>query len=360
MAMLYGKRWTRKQIESLTGSMHQIAGITPGELADGRGRGVRTAEIRTGSGLSATVALDRCMDIVRADHQGRSLGWRSVVGDSHPAYYEPDGLGWLRSFTGGPVATCGLSSFGAPCEDEGEALGLHGRIGNTPAGKISVSEDWNGNEYEMNISGEMIEGAPFGTYLRLRRTISTRLGANSIMINDEVTNIGPRPGPLMILYHCNIGFPVIAPESRLIAPTIEVTGNSPEAQKDVANHAKADKPRRGMGEKVYEHKLGAKAGRSAVALVNEAFDGGNGFGLYLRFRTGQLPVFNQWKLMGESEYVMGLEPGTNGVTGRAAEREKGRLSMIKPGETRRFELEIGALDDMDEIAAIEKEISGMK
>lgn len=356
MAELFGRRYARRELESLVGNMNQVAGITLGELADGRARGVRTAEVRTGSGFSFTVLLDRAMDIGRADFRGKSLCWRSINTDAHPSYYEEPGLGWLRTFGGGLLTTCGLMTYGGPSTDAGEALGLHGRISATPAERISISEEWVGNDYVIGLSGEMTEGRLFGACLRLRRTIITALGYKFVTIRDEVTNVGPRASPLMLLYHCNLGFPALAPESRVLTPSLTVQPNTPDAEQGKRDFDKADGPTRGYAEKVYEHALASRRGRTAVALVNDAL----GFGVYERFRTDQLPVFNQWKMMGESEYVMGMEPGTNGVKGRATERKLRRLTLLRPGQTREFEIEIGVLDGPRDIAAIEKEIRAIR
>ncbi len=354
MAEYGGVRYTRAQLESLVGNMDQVAGVTFAELSDGRARGCRIAEVRTGGGFNFTVNLDRAMDIVRADYCGRSLCWRSVAGDVHPAYYEPEGLAWLRSFPGGLLATCGLTHYGAPCEDRGEALGLHGRIGSIPAEKISVNEGWKGNSYVMSLSGEMREAHLFGACLRLRRTIATSLNAKSVKICDEVTNIGPRPAPLMLLYHVNLGFPVLGPEARLLAPSRTVKPVTPRAAEGMKNYTRAEEPQAGFDEQVYAHTLRSRRNRTTVALVNPAV--GEGFGVYERFRTDQLPAFTQWKMMGKSEYVMGMEPGTNTVTGRPGERREKRLVTLRPGRSRSFELELGVLDGAADIRAIKKEI----
>ena len=358
MATIYGKSYSRREFESAVGRMDQVAGITMGELTDGRARGVRTAEIRTGGGLSATIALDRAMDIVRADFNGMAIGWRSVVGDVHPAYAEEPGLGWLRSFTAGPLTTCGLAACGAPCVDRDEPLGLHGRISSLPAENVAARCEWKGNEYVMTLTGEITEGFLFGACLKLTRTLTTTLGTASLTILDEVTNIGLRSAPHMMLYHCNFGFPMLAPGARLLAPSVTVQPNTPDAEDGKRDYASAAPPTRGYAEKVYEHALAARRGRTAVALVNELL--GDGAGVYLRFRTDQLPVFNQWKMMGEREYVMGLEPATNGVTGRANERRNGRLATLRPGQSRTYELELGVLDGPKAIAAMTREIRAIR
>jgi hypothetical protein len=41
-------------------------------------------------------------------------------------------------------------------------------------------------------------------------------------------------------------------------------------------------------------------------------------------------------------YLTGLEPATCGILGRAAERERGTIDWLAPGETRRFDVTIRA------------------
>ena len=61
------------------------------------------------------------------------MGWRSTTGDVAPQYYEAEWLRWLRSYSGGLVATCGLMNVGAPDEESGLlGTGLHGRNRQTP------------------------------------------------------------------------------------------------------------------------------------------------------------------------------------------------------------------------------------
>ena len=176
------------------------------ELTEGRNNGVRVAEFQTGTGFCFDVLLDRGMDIGACKYQGTALAWEASPGASHPAYYEPQGLGWLRSFHGGLIATCGLTYAGAPTVDEGKELGLHGRISNTPASAVWVDGAWHGDEYEMWALGRMRETVVFGENLTLTRRISARLGQSSLTVRDRVVNEGCSTSPFMMLYHCNFGF----------------------------------------------------------------------------------------------------------------------------------------------------------
>ena len=81
-------------------------------LSDGRGRDMRAIDVNSGSGLHYTVLPDRGMDISLASFMGHNLVYISYNGETHPAFYEPQGFGWLNTFTGGLLTTCGLTYLG--------------------------------------------------------------------------------------------------------------------------------------------------------------------------------------------------------------------------------------------------------
>jgi len=87
----------------------------------------------------------------------------------------------------------------------------------------------------------------------------------------------------------------------------------------------------------------------AYACLFNPLLGEKGLGTYVRFNKQQLPYFTEWKQMGEQEYVVGLEPCTWYPEGRAEARKRGELEFIKPGEVRKFEVEIGIIEDKDEL-----------
>jgi hypothetical protein len=49
-------------------------------------------------------------------------------------------------------------------------------------------------------------------------------------------------------------------------------------------------------------------------------------------------------MIGESTYVLGLEPATCRVEGPAAEQAAGRVISLEPGETRSHQLEIEVVE----------------
>jgi hypothetical protein len=348
MTHVYQNNWTRQELLGYMGDISQVGGVRLVTLADGPERGVRAAELRTAAGLRFTVYLDRGMDIGPAEYKGIPLAWVSPTGPAAPSFYEPQGLGWLRSFHGGLLTTCGLTQVGPPGEDNGELLGLHGRISNTPARQISNGDAWDGDTYSFWIEGRMREASVFGHDLTLKRRISARLDEPRLIVEDQVTNTGATPAPHMMLYHINLGFPLLQAESRLVAPSAEVSPRDDVAAPGLENHTRFQAPTPGYAEQVFFHQMRAESdGFVKVALVNEPLK----LGLQLRYRQKELPEFTQWKQMGWGIYTLGVEPGNCRSEGRLAARERGALVELAPGEQVNYQVELSVLveDEIDEL-----------
>lgn len=355
MARLFGRERSRTEVLDRCGSVDQFGGIRLAELADGPARGVRTAEIRTGSGLEVQVAIDRCLDLTHGSFKGIPLCWRSSVGDIHPAFYEPEGSGWLRTFPGGILATCGLSQAGGPNRDGDDELGLHGRVGTIPASRVSVSEAWEGDEYVMSLSGEVKEASVFGPHLVLCRRLTAKLGGSTVLIEDRVENRGPKPSPLMILYHINIGWPIVSEASQLVAPSQTVTPRDAAAASHLDRHMRFEPPADSFPEQVFLHDLKADAaGRTVVGILNDEL----GVGVTLRYRKPELPFFNQWKMNEKGHYVCGIEPANCRTTGRADVRARDELESLQPGESRVSSIEFSVVEG-PELEAVRTEVAGM-
>lgn len=361
MPRLWGRDWTREELEQRVGDMRQIGGVRLLELADGNERDSRAAEFRTGTGFNFLVLIDRGMDISRAEYCGRAIAWQSMTGDAHPTFFEPAELGWLRTFYGGLVTTCGLNWMGAPCHDPDSGpkrlgardLGLHGRISHTPAMNVAAEAGWQGDRYRMTLSGRMRESIVFGEDLLLTREISACLGDNRLFLRDRVENVGYERSEQMLLYHVNIGFPALDDGSELLAPTLKATPRDAEAEQGQEEYARMHGPAAGYHEKAYIHDLAAGAdGWTQTAIVNRAL----GHGVYVRFSREALPYYCEWKMLGQRNYVVGMEPANALPLGRVTERQAGRLQYLDPGQRRDYELEIGVLTSREEIDTFDREI----
>ena len=156
MAELWNKKITKKELLKHVGDISQICGIKYSELKNGVEKGVESLDFRTGTGFGFSVNPTRGMDISFAEYKGKSLCWRSSTKTVSPNFFNPEGYNWLRNFFGGLLTTCGLTYVGHPCEDQGEKLGLHGRISNIPASNVCFDEYWKGEEYIMYASGKVL------------------------------------------------------------------------------------------------------------------------------------------------------------------------------------------------------------
>lgn len=348
-------RRDREFLMKRMGDISQLAGAKRYELLDGKAKGVEAVDIKTGTGLEFTVLPGRGMDIAWAGFRGVPVSYISKTGIVSPAYYESDGMNWLRSFFAGLLTTCGLSNVGGPCEEEDELLGmqkygLHGRISNSAADNVCVSEEWQDNDYIITVSGRLRESVLHGENLSLRRVISAKMGENRLTVRDVVENEGFKENPLMLLYHINFGYPILDDGSRLVCSSADITPNDSLARGNLDIYDAMNAPEKGARENLYFHDLNAAGDGTAYAgLINERLE----LGAYVKFNKAQLPKLAQWKQLSEAEYVLGIEPSNCYPVGRVEQRKRGGLEYLKPGEKRVFELEIGLLTDLKQITEFE-------
>jgi Domain of unknown function (DUF4432) len=373
MIELFGRTWSRRALAERTGSLAQVAGVELLELADGPERGVRVLEFRTGSGLSFRVALERGFDLLSAAYRGIPIGWRSPVGPRHPALASvEDGRGWgfLRSFTG-LLATCGLDHALAPATSSaagyiypGIALRdypLHGRISQIPARLLGYGERWDGEACTLHAEAEVAQMAVFGENLVLTRRIEAALGGTGISITDRVENRGFRPTPHMLLYHYNIGFPVLDEGAELLLPSRAVVHTVHEdLRAQGTGYRIQGPPKPDFREQVYEHDIVAgEGGMAPAALINPKL-GQGGFGIRLDYDRAVLPCLIQWQCLQSGLYVLGIEPSTNHVQGRAFAEQRGELSHLEHGEVREYRTRLSVLDGAEAIGRVRREIEALQ
>ncbi len=349
--------YDRKETERRIGHTSQLGGLKLYTLTDGRAAGTRAVDFRTTRGLEFTVLLDRAMDISEARYRGMSLCWRSPSGDVAPAFYEPEGLEWLRTFYGGLLTTCGLTQVGPPGSDDWEELGLHGRVATTPAERVSVKEEWEGDCVAMEVSGVAREARLFGWALEMHRRITARSDSAGFALRDRFVNVGARPAPLMVLYHINTGFPLLSEKAELVVPSERAEPRDAEAAEGAERWAELHGPVAGYREKVYFHSPKAGAdGAVTCALVNRSLPGG-GIGLRLRYRPVELPFLTEWKMLGDREYVLGIEPGNCRPIGRAAARAAGELVELAVGQQVEMGFEIEVVEGEAALGDLVREAS---
>ena len=316
----------------------QIRGAELFSLCGGKGDGMKYLSVRNGLGLELFISLDRCADLTRVTYNGKNMGYFSPCGHVAPTYYDKDGAGFLKSFTAGFFTTCGLRAVGSPCEDEGETLPLHGTVGNLPVDSYNVFE----SDENITIKSIVRDCVIFGAKLVLERTYCVSYTENTFTVSDKVTNEADTQSPYMILYHCNMGYPLLSENSKVVVPNDSCTARNDHAQKYISEALKMEKPTALFEECCYYFDVAEKNGKASVGIYNPDINAG----LVMNYDKKTLPYFTEWKMMGKKDYVLGLEPGNCTPDGRDVLRKQGKLSFLEPDESAKTEITFTFYDNI--------------
>ena len=304
------------------GHESQGYGVEEHRLVGGKGDGIRLLEVNNGNGVMFTLSLDRAGDISRLYKDGKNLGFFAPCGYVSPTYYDNRGAGFLKSFTAGFLTTCGLTAVGSPCTDNGEELPLHGNISHTPCENVSWWTD-----DAIHIKLVVRDASLFGHKLILTREYECPIGGDEIIITDTVKNISDEETPYMILYHFNMGYPLLSENAKVTIKSKGVTPRNERAKEGLEKALIMERPQPGFVEQCYYYDME----EGYAKIYNPEID----TSLSLSFDTKELPFFTEWKMMGKGEYVLGLEPGNCSPDGRDVMRKNGRLQFLKAGEEKK-------------------------
>lgn len=328
----------------------------------GLSEGVQLVELDNGN-ITLDVLPTRGMGIWRVRRGPKTLGWRSPVrGPVHPAFvplFEPSGLGWLEGFDE-LLCRCGLETNGAPeFNDQGKLLHpLHGRIANLPAHHVELIVDE--DAARLTLRGIVEETRFHFRSLRLTTTLTTTFGSNEFAWTDEVENSGGRDASMQMLYHFNIGQPLLVPGARITAPLETVAPLMHVAAADDAERWHVmPPPRPGSPEQVYCFDLLADEAGDTRVLVSGLAEGE---AIGLRFNKRALPCFTVWRnTPAEIDgYVLGIEPGTNFPNPHTFEKEHGRVVLLAPGKKWSAEVGVAWLSEAAAIATEEQVIHAIQ
>lgn len=330
MPDVYGRAATA--LQEHVGSLSQVIRVDSFVEHGGVAHGSRLLRVVNGGGLEFDIHPDRALDIGRITVDGVPVAWMSPTGVTGPDSAEPEGQGWLRTFGGGLLTTCGLDTFGPPDVDGGEPLGQHGRIG---AQRAVVTRA------EATAAGILVEGTVrqarvFGENLVLRRRISSDAGSDTLRIDDTVTNESFADQSHMILYHLNLGWPLLGERTSIDIPAESVTPRDADAESGMPAHRVFGAPVPGFREQVFTHAL-ARDGETRVVVANPD----NGLEAAIVVAAAQLPWIHQWKMTGQGHYALGIEPANSpSLAGRSAARAAGQVVVLAPGESAHYALAI--------------------
>ena len=355
---LFDREMTKVDLLQNVGHLSQVFGVQRCVLREGSAEGVEALEVATGGGLRFQVLPGRGMDLGWLEYRGVPFAFIGKGGVAHARLYDPHAWGWLKTFSGGFLVTCGLTHAGIPETDEGEELGLHGRISHIQAEEIHTATRWQGDEAMIQVRGKVRESSLHSENLVLTRQITAQGGSRSFQIVDTVTNEGFTPTPLMCLYHFNLGFPIVSADSRFIAPILSTDPweATPEAARSIDRCCDLEAPTPGREDALFFHDLAADGGgNTCIGVVNKRLQ----LGLQMRYSKTELPLLSQAKIMKPQDYFLALEPGNCNPAGRASLREKGQLKILAPQEEVRFSLVIDVVDGPEEVEELEQRVASL-
>ena len=119
-----------------------------------------------------------------------------------------------------------------------------------------------------------------------------------------------------MLYHVNVGYPIVDAGARIAGKFVESRPRTPWAKHEMAKMLKVEPPKDNAEETCYFHMT--KDGKMSVENPR----------LGKRFTVASsLRKFVQWKSRASGDFVVGLEPCTSWLDGEL------EYSVLKPGES---------------------------
>ena len=282
------------------GNAEQLCMVQRVQVTDGRGNGARQIYVANGK-LNFVLSESNALDIFRLWHEGTNVGFVSKNG-----LYTAS-ADFLGAFPAGMVYTCGFDAIGGV-----EGHPIHGRIHSIPAQIKELVAD----EHGVKIVAEIRDTALFGQNLVLTRTVSTVVGSDEIRIDDSLTNRAFRDEKYCMLYHVNVGYPIVDAGARIIGNFAASKPRTPWSEHEMGKMLEVEPPVDNAEETCYYHLT--KDGKMAIENSR----------LGKRFTvTSSLRRFVQWKSRASGDFVVGLEPCTSWMDGDL------KYSVLKPGKS---------------------------
>lgn len=283
-------------------------------LCQGNGRTLHCHQVALPNRLAATMIWDRCMDISHLSYRGIPLhyaGRNDEQDDISPAFEQ--------RFSGGMLYTCGLLNVGPG--DSGQPT--HGRIHLQSATMRSTRREGD----TLILQGQMRESTLFGENLLLERKLVFPLFKSEVQIWDTITNQTPHPQPYMLLYHINLGYPLLSESLTLRFPEgTQTTPASEYARNHLHQLTTCTPPQADFQEQDYLHSLPGVDGYCRMSAENSDL----GIGVGLKYSCDTLPYLNHWRCLRSGDYVLSLEPTNNHVNGRIQAKKDNTLPQLSP------------------------------
>jgi hypothetical protein len=316
----------------------RIAGVSPVVFDDADRRGVRALQVRNATGLGLTLIPDRGLDASELLFGGVPLTWYGPGNAAPSSSLDPSVDAFARTFFGGLVTTCGMDAFGPPGHDRWGAWPQHGHFNHLAARDVRYGTIGEGPAATIEVTGTVLQFAMFGAALRIERTWTIGMHENTVALHDRVCNDGGSAQPHMVLYHCNVGWPMLDEQTHWRVDASHSSPRDEVAARAFDQRFLGGPPQPAFAEEVYVHTpLAGDDGWARATAINGRLQGG--LALTLAYQPAQLPALFSWRMLGYGTYVMAVEPANcANVRGRAAAADDRTLPMLEAGEARDYAL----------------------
>lgn len=296
--------------------------------------GARVISVRMAGGFTLDVLPDRGLDLGSAWWAGLPVAWRS------PNLVDPGpGFGWEERFLGGLLATCGPDNIGAPRGSSGQ----HGTHHLSPAHDVSWWRGRRGGEVEVRVRGLIGHTSLAGPRIVVEREIVLTTGAPVVRVEDVVRNVGDTPAAVPLLYHVNLGAPLVAPGSRLVVDGVG-TPVTREPLPPGREPGVLPEPAPGLAPVVAEHRVTpGPDGHGRASVVRATVPGEADVAIEVTWPLATLPRLSSWTWPARGAWVLGVEPSNAPLFGPERDAEHAGAPVLAPGAQLRTGVQVAVV-----------------
>ncbi len=279
-------------------------------LNGGREDGLKVIEIDNGV-LRLTLNESKALDMMQLWHNGINVSFVSKNG------FTKREIPFSKRFEGGMLYTVGLDSAGGR-----EGYEVHGSFHNIPASVIQTLID----DEKIEVTAEIFDTELFSKSLRIIRTIRTKVLSDEVEIYDTLINDGTRDENYTLLYHVNVGYPMLDEGVKIEYDPKTVIPRTPLAEERINEIHDFLSPVDNEEERCYfiENKS------PIVKVLNKKINKE----LTLEYSDSSLSKMVLWQSNASHDYALGIEPTTTFLD------DLFEYKVIKPQEKKNFNIKL--------------------
>ncbi len=279
-------------------------------LTDSKENGIKVVELDNGL-LRVLLNESKGLDIMQLFHNGVNISFVSRNG------FTARDIGFMNRFEGGMLYTCGFDSIG-----DRDGFEVHGSYHTYPSRVISILE----SEMALEVVAEVEITSLFGENLLFRRKVVLPVDSERLIVDDELINRGTKEENYCLLYHVNLGYPMLDEGVKVLADVESIEPRTPYAEKKMANYSVFEAPIDNEEETCYF----ITTKNNSIAVENQKL----GKRFTLKYSKDTLPCVVQWNSPASQDYALGIEPATCFLD------DKFEYKTIKPSQIINFSIEI--------------------